>query len=96
MKVDRDGNFHCCGPGGLHVSSPDARSLGVIGTPEVVANFTWSDDDLRRSILLTASTSLYRVRTKTSGVALSRVPSGSQRQRCSFGLPPGGYAETTD
>ena len=60
MKVDRDGNFHCCGPGGLHVSSPDARSLGVIGTPEVVANFTWSDDDLRRSILLTASTSPYR------------------------------------
>jgi gluconolactonase len=69
MKLDRDGNLYCCGPGGLHVFSPDARSLGVIQTPEVVANFTWGDDDLRR-IFLTASTSLYRVRTMTPGVAL--------------------------
>jgi len=69
MKLDRDGNMYCCGPGGLHVLSPDARSLGVIQTPEVVANFTWGDDDFR-SIFLTASTSLYRVRTKTPGVAL--------------------------
>jgi gluconolactonase len=69
MKLDRDGNLYCCGPGGLHVLSPDARSLGVIQTPEVVANFTWGDDDFR-SIFLTASTSLYRVRTKTPGVAL--------------------------
>ena len=69
MKVDRAGNLYCCGPGGLHVFSPDARSLGVIGVPEVVANFTWGDDDLL-SIFLTASTSLYRVRTKTPGIAL--------------------------
>lgn len=69
MKIDRDGNLYCCGPGGLHVFSPDARSLGVIGVPEVVANFAWGDDDLL-SIFLTASTSLYRVRTKTPGIAL--------------------------
>jgi gluconolactonase len=69
MKIDRDGNLYCCGPGGLHVFAPDARALGVIETPEVVANFTWGDDDLR-SIFLTASTSLYRARTKTPGVAL--------------------------
>ena len=69
MKIDRDGNLYCCGPGGLHVFTPDARCLGVIRVPEVVANFTWGDDDLR-SIFLTASTSLYRVRTMTPGVAL--------------------------
>jgi gluconolactonase len=69
MKIDRDGNLYCCGPGGLHVFSPDARSLGVIGVPEVVANFAWGGDDLL-SIFLTASTSLYRVRTKTPGIAL--------------------------
>jgi gluconolactonase len=69
MKIDRDGNLYCCGPGGLHVFSPDARALGVIETPEVVANFTWGDDDLK-SIFLTASTSLYRTRAKTPGVAL--------------------------
>jgi gluconolactonase len=69
MKIDRDGNLYCCGPGGLHVFAPDARALGVIETPEVIANFTWGDDDLK-SLFLTASTSLYRTRTKTPGVAL--------------------------
>jgi gluconolactonase len=69
MKVDRDGNLYCCGPGGVHVFSPDAQSLGVIHVPEVVANFTWGEDDLR-TIFLTASTTLYRVRTKTPGVPL--------------------------
>ncbi len=69
MKLDRDGNLYCCGPGGLHVFSPDADLLGVILVPEVMANFTWGDDDLR-TIFLTASTSLYRVRTNTPGVPL--------------------------
>jgi gluconolactonase len=67
LKVDRDGNVYCCGPGGLHIFAPDATSLGVIRVPEVVANFTWGGDDMR-SIFLTASTSLYRVRSKTPGV----------------------------
>lgn len=66
MKLDAAGNLYCCGPGGLHVFAPDATFLGVIETPEVVANFTWGDDDFR-SIFLTASTSLYRVRTNTPG-----------------------------
>jgi gluconolactonase len=69
MKVDRDDNVYCCGPGGVHVFSPDGRSLGVIGTPEPVANFTWGDPDML-SLFLTASTSLYRVRTRTPGVPL--------------------------
>jgi gluconolactonase len=69
MKIDRDGNLYCCGPGGLHVFAPDARSLGVVRMPEPVANFTWGEEDLR-TIFLTASTSLYRVRTMTPGVAL--------------------------
>jgi gluconolactonase len=69
MKVDRDDNVYCCGPGGVHVFSPDGRSLGVIKTPEPVANFTWGDPDML-SLFLTASTSLYRVRTRTPGVPL--------------------------
>jgi gluconolactonase len=69
MKVDSDDNVYSCGAGGLHVFLPDGESLGVIKTPEVVANFTWGDDDML-SIFLTASTSLYRVRTKTPGVPL--------------------------
>jgi gluconolactonase len=69
MKVDRDGNLYCCGPGGVHVFAPDATSLGVIQMPEVCANFTWGDDDLQ-TIFLTASSSLYRARSRTPGVPL--------------------------
>lgn len=69
LKVDRDGNVYCCGPGGLHVFAPDATCLGVIRVPEVVANFTWGDEDMR-SIFLTASTSLYRARSNTPGLVL--------------------------
>ena len=69
MKVDRDDNVYCCGPGGVHVFSPDGQSLGVIKTPEPVANFTWGDPDML-SLFLTASTSLYRVRSRTPGVPL--------------------------
>ena len=69
MKIDSDGNLYCCGPGGLHVFSPGAQSLGVIRVPEVVANFTWGGNDLR-TIFLTASTTLYRVRTNTPGLPL--------------------------
>jgi gluconolactonase len=69
MKVDSAGNLYCCGPGGLSVFAPDARLLGVIETPEVVANFTWGGDDMR-SIFLTASTSLYRTPANIPGVPL--------------------------
>jgi gluconolactonase len=69
MKMDAAGNIFCTGPGGVHVFAPDATPLGRILTPEVTANFTWGDEDLR-SLYFTASTSLYRIRTKTAGVDL--------------------------
>jgi gluconolactonase len=71
MKIDCAGNLFCTGPGGVHVFAPDATALGVIHTPENTANFTWGDDDLK-SFYLTASTSLYRIRTKIAGVDLFR------------------------
>lgn len=66
MKVDQAGNLYTCGPGGIHVFAPDATSLGVIRTPENCANFAWGGDDYR-SLFITASTSLYRTRTKVPG-----------------------------
>lgn len=66
LKVDSAGNVYCTGPGGVHVFAPDATCLGVIPMPEVTANFTWGDDDLR-TLYFTASTSLYRCRTRTPG-----------------------------
>lgn len=66
MKIDAVGNIYCCGPGGIHVFDPDARCLGVIRVPEYVANFCWGDSDYR-SLFITASTSLYRIRTRVPG-----------------------------
>ena len=69
MKIDSAGNLFCTGSGGIHVFDANAVCLGVIRFPEVVANFTWGDDDLR-SLFVTASTSLYRVRVKVPGLVL--------------------------
>ncbi len=66
MKIDSQGNLGTTGPGGIHFYAPDAISLGVIHMPEVAANFTFGDDDLR-SMFITASTSLYRMRVKVPG-----------------------------
>lgn len=66
MKIDMQGNVYCCGPGGIHVFAPDATCLGVIRTPEYVANFAFGDDDCK-SLFITASTSLYRIRLKITG-----------------------------
>ncbi|HEY4164204.1 MAG TPA: SMP-30/gluconolactonase/LRE family protein [Dongiaceae bacterium] len=66
MKIDSAGNLYCCGPGGIHVFNPAARCLGVIRVPEYTANFNWGDPDLR-SLFITASTSLYRIRVKVPG-----------------------------
>jgi gluconolactonase len=68
MKIDSAGNVWCCGPGGIHVFAPDATCLGVIRLPEHTANFCFGDDDLR-SLYVTASTSIYRVRVRTPGTA---------------------------
>jgi gluconolactonase len=66
MKIDSAGNLYCCGPGGIHVFDPNAACLGVIRTPEGTANFAFGDEDFR-SLFITASTSLYRIRVKTPG-----------------------------
>jgi len=66
MKIDSQGNVYCCGPGGIHVFDKNAACLGVIKVPEYTANFAWGDDDLR-SLFITASTSLYRIRVKVPG-----------------------------
>ena len=66
MKLDAASNLWCCGPGGIHVFAPDAICLGVIHVPEYTANFAWGDDDFR-TLYITASTSVYRIRTKVAG-----------------------------
>jgi len=43
--------------------------MGVIHMPETAANFTFGDDDLR-SLFVTASTSIYRLRVRVPGLRL--------------------------
>ena len=66
MKIDSGGNLYSCGPGGIHVFDASGRCLGVIKVPEGAANFTWGDADYR-SLFITASTSLYRIRVAVPG-----------------------------
>jgi gluconolactonase len=66
MKVDGAGAVYCCGPGGIHVFEPDGRLREVIEVPEYTANMAFGDDDYR-SLFITASTSLYRIRVPVAG-----------------------------
>ncbi len=72
MKVDSQGHIFSCGPGGIHIFTPDAVCLGVIEMPEHTANFVWGDDDLR-SLYIAASTSLYRLRVNVPGWSTFRA-----------------------
>ena len=68
MKLDSAGNVYCCGPGGIHVFSPEAVDLGVIQVPEYTANFAWGERDLC-TLFITASTSVYAIRTVVPGLS---------------------------
>lgn len=66
MKLDSAGYIYCCGPGGIHVFDGDGNLREVVETPEYTANFAWGDGDYR-SLFITASTSLYRLRRDIPG-----------------------------
>ncbi len=68
MKVDAAGRVFCTGTGGVWVFAPDGTKIGIIETPEVCANVAFGGPDLR-TLLLTASTSVYTLRVKTPGVS---------------------------
>ena len=66
IKVDALGNVYAAGPRGVYVLSPEGKLLGRITPPEHVANMAWGDED-RRTLYLTASTGLYRIRMNVAG-----------------------------
>jgi sugar lactone lactonase YvrE len=92
MKVDREGNIYCTGPGGVWVIAPTGDILGRIllpvrpdetrpqvfvdggigsrlGMPEVAANVGWGGADWS-TLYITATTSVYRIRTRIPGIPL--------------------------
>jgi gluconolactonase len=67
MKVDTQGNVYGAGVGGFWIVSPQGAHLGTIHLPEIVANCAWGDAD-GRTLYITASTGLYRIQLKVSGI----------------------------
>ncbi|MFL9457218.1 MULTISPECIES: SMP-30/gluconolactonase/LRE family protein [Nostocales] len=67
MKVDVRGNVYSTGPGGVWVFSPSGKLLGKIDVPEVSTNVAWGDRDYK-SLYITATTSLYRIRLNIAGI----------------------------
>jgi gluconolactonase len=67
MKVDRNGNIYSAGPGGVWIFSPSGKHLGTIHMPETTSNVAWGDAD-GKTLYITASSSVYCVKTKVGGV----------------------------
>src|SRR5260221_9716626 len=65
LKVDSAGNIWATGPGGLRIISPQGKGLGQLIVPEIVANIGFAVDG--KTVYLTGSTSLYRLKTKIAG-----------------------------
>ena len=66
MKVDKSGNLFVTGPKGIWVWDSNGNHLGTIVMPEQPANLTWGDPQYG-TLYITATTSVYRLETKTHG-----------------------------
>ena len=66
IKVDRAGNLFVTGPKGIWVWDANGTHLGTIVMPEQPANLTWGDPQYD-TLYITATTSVYRLKTKTRG-----------------------------
>ena len=66
IKVDEHGNLFVTGPKGIWVWDAQGHHLGTIEMPEQPANLAWGDKDYH-TLYITATTSVYRLRTKVRG-----------------------------
>jgi gluconolactonase len=66
MKCDEHGNVWVTGPKGVWVFSPKGEHLGIIEIPENVGNVHWGGPAWSW-LFVPASSSVYRVKTKTRG-----------------------------
>ncbi len=66
IKVDKKGNLFVTGPQGIWVWDAEGNHLGTIVMPEQPANLTWGDKEYG-TLYITATTSVYRIKTKTQG-----------------------------
>ena len=69
MKMDSAGHLFTTGQGGIQIFDMAGDCLGRIFMPEKTANFCWGDADLK-TLYITASTSVYRLRLNIAGLSL--------------------------
>jgi gluconolactonase len=67
MKIDREGNLYCTGPGGIWIFTAAGKHLGTLHFPEIPANLHWGDADAQM-LYVTARTGLYRVKLNIPGI----------------------------
>jgi gluconolactonase len=69
VKVDRQGNIYSAATGGLWISSPDGKRLGLIRAPEGIrfANLAFGDPD-SKTLYLVSAKNLWRIRLNIPGV----------------------------
>jgi gluconolactonase len=78
MRVDEVGNIFVTGPKGIWVWDAEGHHLGTIEMPEQPANLIWGDKDYG-TLYITATTSVYKLRTKTRGF-VPYLTAGSKKQ----------------
>jgi gluconolactonase len=78
IKVDQEGNVYVSAPGGVWIISPAGKALGRIVPPEHDANFAFGDAD-GKTLYLTASTGLYRIRVNIPGTRLAQPVQAARR-----------------
>ena len=66
IKVDQAGNLFVTGPKVIWVWDAKGNHLGTIVMPEQPANLTWGDKDYK-TLYITATTSVYRLKMRTPG-----------------------------
>jgi gluconolactonase len=69
LKVDSVGNVWTSGPGGIRIISAAGKVLGQLKIPEVASNIAFGGDD-RQTVYVTASHSVYRLRSRVAGQKL--------------------------
>jgi gluconolactonase len=81
MKLDTKGRIYSSGPGGAWVLEPDGSPIGTVPTPEPPTNVAFGGDDYD-TLLITAHTSVYSIKLKTTGV----LPPGAKAARAAQAL----------
>jgi gluconolactonase len=67
MRVDTEGRLYVAGLDGVYVYLPNGTLLGKLLVPEMVTNLCFGGDE-RHTLFITATTSLYVIELKTTGL----------------------------